>query len=139
MGTAARLNRPAGVRAPWVAGAGAAAFAAALLARDPHQYGAWGYCPFLLVTGVPCPGCGGLRATHDLLSGDLRAALGSNAYAVLTAVLAATAYAAWVIAALRGRRPAWADRLPTLMLWWGVGLLAFGVLRLLPSLSALRP
>ena len=120
-------------------GAAGAAFATALLLRDPHESGAWGYCPLLLITGVPCPGCGGLRATHDLLGGDLAGAVSANAYAVFTAALAVMAYAAWLAAAARGRRPAWTERLPRAVIWWGVGLLAFGVLRLLPGLSALRP
>lgn len=133
------MTRTDSLRAPAVTGASGAALAAALLLRDPHQSGAWGYCPFLLATGVPCPGCGGLRAARDLLTGDLGAALGSNAYAVFTALLAVVAYAAWLAAAVRGRRPAWAARLPDLVLWWGAGLLAFGVLRLVPALSALQP
>jgi hypothetical protein len=139
MGTAVRPRPPAPLRAPLLTAAGGAAFAAALLVRDPHGSGAWGYCPLLLVTGQPCPGCGGLRAVHDLLRGDVAAALSSNAYAVFTAALAAVGYAVWLAAAARGRRAGWVDRLPRFVIWWGVGLLAFGVLRLLPALSVLRP
>ncbi len=29
-------------------------------------------CPFLLLTGLYCPGCGGTRAVRSLLRGDLR-------------------------------------------------------------------
>ncbi|HEY3534902.1 MAG TPA: DUF2752 domain-containing protein [Pedococcus sp.] len=135
----ANLSARSPARTPLLLGAGAAALAGALLLRDPHHSGSWGYCPFLLVTGHPCPACGGLRATHDLLTGDWAAALSSNAYVVLTVVVAATGYAAWLAAALRGRRPSWARHLPTLVAWWGIGLAVFGVARYLPALSALRP
>jgi hypothetical protein len=46
--------------------------------RDPHRSGSWGYCPWLLLTGTYCPGCGGLRAVNDLARGDLAAAASSN-------------------------------------------------------------
>jgi hypothetical protein len=46
--------------------------------RDPHGSGSWGYCPWLLLTGTYCPGCGGLRAVNDLTRGDLAAAASSN-------------------------------------------------------------
>ncbi len=46
--------------------------------RDPHRGGSWGYCPWLLLTGTYCPGCGGLRAVNDLTRGDLAAAASSN-------------------------------------------------------------
>ena len=32
-------------------------------------------CPFLAITGWYCPGCGSLRAVHDLLHGDLAGAV----------------------------------------------------------------
>src|SRR6476659_8424836 len=80
------------LRAPALVGAGGVALAAALLVRDPDQPGAWPRCPFLALTGVPCPGCGGLRAVHDLLTGDVVAALSSNAWAVLCV----GTYAAWL-------------------------------------------
>ena len=97
---AARLREP--LRAPVLVGLAGAVLAAALLAQDPHA-GGWPGCVFLRLTGIPCPGCGGLRASHDLLTADLGAALSTNAYAVLTAALVAIGYAAWLAAAVRGR------------------------------------
>jgi hypothetical protein len=46
--------------------------------RDPHRNGSWGYCPWLLLTGTYCPGCGGLRAVNDLTHGDVAGAASSN-------------------------------------------------------------
>lgn len=46
--------------------------------RDPHQAGSWGFCPWLLLTGTYCPGCGGLRAVNDLTNGDVAGAASSN-------------------------------------------------------------
>lgn len=36
-------------------------------------------CPFLLFTGLKCPGCGSQRAVHSLLHFDFRSALLHNA------------------------------------------------------------
>ena len=35
-------------------------------------------CPFKLLTGLPCPGCGGLRAANMLLQGNVLRALYIN-------------------------------------------------------------
>jgi hypothetical protein len=64
---------------------GAAGFFAGALTyiglRDPHTPG-FGFpqCPFHLMTGWNCPGCGGLRMTHDLLHGDVGAAVVDNVF-----------------------------------------------------------
>lgn len=50
---------------------------------DPGQPGAYPVCPFLVATGFACPGCGSLRALHDLGSLDPVSALGHNALFVL--------------------------------------------------------
>lgn len=49
--------------------------------RDPHVPG-FGFpsCPFRLLTGWNCPACGGLRMTHDVLNGDLAAAVVDNVF-----------------------------------------------------------
>ena len=39
--------------------------------RDPHEQGSYGFCPFLALTGHPCPGLRGLRAVNDLTHGDV--------------------------------------------------------------------
>ncbi|WP_407690111.1 DUF2752 domain-containing protein [Rubrobacter aplysinae] len=41
-------------------------------------------CPFLAMTGCYCPGCGSLRAIHQLARGELVAALGLNPMMVLS-------------------------------------------------------
>lgn len=77
-----------GHRGPRFATVGTAAIVAGALAyvglRDPHAPG-FGFppCPFRALTGWNCPGCGGLRMTHDLLHGDLGAAVVDNAFLVV--------------------------------------------------------
>ncbi|MGV0812691.1 DUF2752 domain-containing protein [Mycolicibacterium boenickei] len=51
---------------------------------DPHQPGfLFPGCPFKALTGWNCPACGGLRMTHDLLHGDLNAAVVDNVFALV--------------------------------------------------------
>lgn len=127
------------LRAPAMVALAGATLAAALVLRDPHASGSWGRCPFLLLIGVPCPACGGMRAANDLLHGRLAEAASSNLYAVATAGLAVVAFAAWTVAAATGRELPLRRRLPRLLVAWFVGLVVFGLVRLLPGLSALRP
>jgi hypothetical protein len=48
---------------------------------DPHKPGfLFPGCPFKLLTGFDCPACGGLRMTHDLLTGDIGAAVVDNVF-----------------------------------------------------------
>lgn len=48
---------------------------------DPHRPGfLFPPCPFLALTGLYCPACGGLRMTHDLLHGDFAAAVTDNVF-----------------------------------------------------------
>jgi hypothetical protein len=127
------------LRAPAVVALAGAALGAALVLRDPHEDGSWGWCPFLLLTGVPCPGCGGMRAANDLLHGRFAEAAGSNLYAVGTAGVAAVAFTAWTVAAASGRDLPLRRHGTALLVAWFTGLVAFGLLRLLPGLSGLRP
>ncbi len=51
---------------------------------DPHHPGSlYPPCPFRWLTGWNCPFCGGLRMTHDLLHGDLAAAVNDNVFALV--------------------------------------------------------
>lgn len=45
-------------------------------------------CPFRLITGLPCPGCGSIRAWTSALEGDFSSALQFNPFSVLVLVLA---------------------------------------------------
>ena len=48
---------------------------------DPHRPGfLFPGCPFKMLTGLDCPACGGLRMTHDLLTGNVGAALVDNVF-----------------------------------------------------------
>ena len=49
---------------------------------DPALY-PFPRCPFLLLTGLYCPGCGSQRAFHELLHGQVARAAGLNLLAVL--------------------------------------------------------
>lgn len=49
---------------------------------DPAQSVWMPKCPFKLLTGLQCPGCGGQRAAHALLQGDFVGALRYNWFLV---------------------------------------------------------
>jgi Protein of unknown function (DUF2752) len=126
------------VRAPAVTRLRAPALAAVLLAgpaallavRDPHLPGSWGFCPVLVITGHPCPLCGGLRAVNDLARGDLLAALSSNAAVVLALPFVVAGWAVWVRRRLVGTGREEPPLPPARTSWVLLGaLLAFGVLR----------
>ena len=70
--------------------------------RDPHQAD-FGFpaCPFRLLTGWNCPGCGGLRMTHDLLHGDVAAAVVDNVFMLVGLPILAL----WLIVRWRTTRP----------------------------------
>lgn len=80
-----------------------------LAVRDPHVAGSWGSCPFLTITGMPCPWCGGLRSVNDLVRGDLLAAVSSNAPTLLAVVAVVAGTIAWVVVAWRAARVGGAD------------------------------
>jgi hypothetical protein len=76
--------------------------AAALHYRDPHRRGSWGFCPFNALTGLDCPGCGGLRAVNDLTHLDLAGAASSNLLLVVAVPFAVALWALWVRRRWRG-------------------------------------
>ncbi|MEV5980197.1 DUF2752 domain-containing protein [Streptomyces sp. NPDC052114] len=127
-----RLLVPAGVLA---AVAGAFAYVGAV---DPNEPGHYPACPLLRLTGIYCPGCGGLRSAHAFIHGDLTAALGANALAVVGYGLFALLWTAWVVRLVRGRpvRIEWG----TAQLWAvGVVVALFTLVRNLPFGSWLHP
>lgn len=84
-----------------VAAAGLAV-AALLYVRDPHRPGVYGFCPFHALTGLWCPGCGGLRAVHDLTHGEVLASLSSNVFVAPLVLVLVLAWVRWVRRRRRG-------------------------------------
>ena len=132
--TAARLGAPA------VVAAGVLAATAVLHVRDPHASGSYGFCPWLALTGTYCPGCGGLRAVHDLTDADLAAAVSSNLLVVALVPVAVLLWAWWAHARWRGRllRPTAALTRPAV--WTlGTAVALFTLLRNLEPAAWLAP
>src|SRR5215472_11298133 len=65
-----------------ICGVMVASLAAILFWFDPNQYAFYPHCIFHQVTGYLCPGCGGLRAMHQLLHGNLASAWHFNSLLV---------------------------------------------------------
>lgn len=78
------------------------AFCVVLYLFDPAR-GGYPLCLFKLWTGLDCPGCGTLRALHQLLHGNLGRALDHNVLTVAALPLAAYAIASAVMILVRGR------------------------------------
>jgi hypothetical protein len=101
---------------------------------DPTKHGFYPVCMLYQSTGILCPGCGALRAGHQLLHGNIIAALHYNV--LLVAVFPFVAiYGVWMLyCKARGLRmgkwkPVW--------IWLGLTILVlFGILRNLPFAKA---
>ena len=102
----------------------------ALHVRDPHQDGSWGLCPFHALTGLYCPGCGGLRAVNDLTDGHVGAAFSSNVVVVALIPVVTVVLAVWAVDRWRGgsRHLPW-QRLQPLLVALLTALVAFTVVR----------
>jgi hypothetical protein len=131
------LDRSVLTRPPAV-GALALAAVGYLAVVDPNQPGHYPSCPFLFVTGRYCPGCGGLRAIHDLFHGELTAALSSNVLVVLMVPLGLLLWLCWTGNLLSDK-----DIGIRFRAWWGWAgvavMLVFWVLRNLPATGWLAP
>ncbi|MFF7998268.1 DUF2752 domain-containing protein [Streptomyces sp. NPDC007917] len=92
-----RLGAPVGVLAAVLA-----AFAFVGLV-DPNEPGHYPACPLLRLTGLYCPGCGGLRSAYAVAHGEPLAALGGNALAVLGYLGFAVVWLRWFVECVRWR------------------------------------
>lgn len=98
---------------------------------DPSRSPFYPTCQFHRLTGLQCPGCGSLRAMHQLLHGRLAAAFHLNALLVVS-LPALAWWAARTSIGLWKRQPL-ADGIRPAWLWCALAVtLAFGVLRNLP-------
>jgi hypothetical protein len=87
---------------------------------DPAQDGGFLPCIWHRWTGLYCPGCGGQRALHALLHGDVLGAMSLNLMAVVAVgPLICYAYVSYMVQAFKGRR------MPQINSWrWGWVVLA---------------
>jgi hypothetical protein len=98
---------------------------------DPSRCPFYPTCQFHRLTGLQCPGCGSLRAMHQLLHGRVAAAFHFNA--LLVVCLPALAW--WAARMMVGLWKGWplADGIRPAWLWCALAAtLAFGVFRNLP-------
>jgi len=115
---------------------GAAGAALAMLFFfPPGQYAFYPRCLFHSLTGWQCPGCGGLRAAHRLLHGDIVTAFHLNPLFVLLLPMLLLGAVVQVASQLTGRdwlrqfrRPIWVWALLTLMT-------IFAIARNLPGIA----
>jgi hypothetical protein len=128
-----RLETPIWRYAELLVGLGLLTAALILLQRsNPATSGLFPPCPFFWLTGWYCPGCGSLRALHQLLHGNVPAAFAFNPFAMLASPYLAYSGASWAAHLLRGRH---LPRifLPAPMIWaLCFAIILFGILRNLP-------
>jgi hypothetical protein len=70
---------------------------------DPAISGIFPPCPVHYLTGLYCPGCGSLRALHQLLQGNLRAAWAMNPLTMVLLPFLAYGMASEALSFWRGR------------------------------------
>lgn len=114
------------------------ACAAALLAGallfffNPAEHAFYPRCFLKVATGLDCPGCGGLRATHQLLHGNVREAFTLNPLFVIAMPAAAIFLGCAFVEKLTGKRFPRFLRATTATWLAAAVVIAFGVLRNLP-------
>lgn len=123
-------SRPSGTAGRYGLWAGGALGVGALTyigIADPHRPGfLFPGCVFKALTGWDCPACGGLRMTHDVLHGDLGAAVVDNVFALVGLPMLAV----WLL--VRWRRGETLFPVPAVVTIV-VALLAWTVVRNLPG------
>ncbi len=118
----------------------AAAVGLVLFWFDPSQYHFYPICYFHQTTGLLCPGCGALRAMHQLLHGHPAAAFRFNP--ILVVALPILAWVGIRHAMERASKPRAALRVRPLWLWLILAaVLVVSALRNFPgaAFAALRP
>lgn len=100
-----------------------------LLAGSPGDDGPT-LCPFALMTGTACPGCGMTRAASLLIRGDVGGAIGYHPLIPLIAILAIGGWT-WFLLVRSGRaRPPTSQTVNAMLITTGVLLVAVWLARL---------
>jgi hypothetical protein len=119
----------------WLAAMLAALSGSAVMLRifDPATSGIFPPCPVRYLTGWYCPGCGSLRAIHQLLHGNLWAAWALNPLTVVLLPFLAYGFISSLLFEIRGQglpepflRAGWIRALC-------VAIVLFGIVRNLPG------
>ena len=130
----AARGRAGALAGPVLVAAAALGGAAVLGANSPHVPGIYPTCPSLTLTGLYCPGCGSMRAVHDLWHLDIAGAWSMNPLAVLALPVVIGYWVAWLRRAVTGQprryiSPPW---VPVALL---IVVVAYWVLRNVPLLE----
>ena len=126
---------------PLTVGLGLMLCVAVMFAFNPANLFPSTLCPFHALTGFHCPGCGVLRALHQLLRGNVLAALGLNPLIGLSLPIATYGWLSQASNHLT-KRPLPKVHIPAYCVWTLAGIvIAFWVLRNIPvyPFSALAP
>jgi hypothetical protein len=96
---------------------------------EPGKTGFFPSCPFRVLTGFTCPGCGSTRGLHRLLHGDVIGAFEFNPLMVLALPFLLYALVRYTAAAVTGR-PLERNRLNAKYIWMlFVVIMSFWVFR----------
>lgn len=115
------------------AGLVAALAAGVMLALfDPATSRFFPPCPVHYFTGWYCPGCGSLRAVHQLLHGNLQAAWAMNPLTVTLLPFLGYGLASHAMLEVRGQRLPQIVLAATCVRGLGLAIILFGIMRNLP-------
>lgn len=106
-------------------GAVAAGASAYLYLANPYNPGPPLFvCPFAMLTGLDCPGCGGQRMAYDLMHFDLLSAAHNNLFLLLVLPVLLVASVRALLLRWNGRRlhvpTVWIVALPVAAVAWAV-------------------
>lgn len=94
-------------------------------------------CPLKATTGLDCPGCGGLRCVHDLVTGHPAQAANQNILALTLLPFAVLLWVVWFLRRWRGDpRPIHIN--PKVLIGLGIVAVIFGIVRNLPFVPYLQ-
>lgn len=99
---------------------------------DPAHNSFYPICPFHALTGLWCPGCGTLRALHQLTHGNFAAAWRFNPIVMLLLPAAFWLMTREAIRLGTGRRLPWVVTNPVFGWALAAGMIVFGIWRNLP-------
>ena len=108
---------------------------ALLFAFDPATTAFFPSCPFRLLTGWSCPGCGTLRAAHALLHGHFGVALHHNPFVLAVGLVFASATTIDRVPGRRARSAVSRLTSPSALLVLAIAATVFAVARNLPAHS----